>query len=499
MKKSSLLLAVIVVITSLSLSGQKSSYSGGSSSGSSSQGSGGSGDQSGGGGGKNSGGGGGASGGGGGFSIESEMLAYKALESDSEAIACDVAVYLIYEDPTVEPQDYRDPTSPNDIFPAGAQASHSRDEWGARWNRLKYICGRGVGRDFSPVQASPRDTEQVDGSDRKKHPVEIRASQQKARQESWGVIVLASSDTTIANVQTWRVNMALMGILSARAAAVECCPEGSSKLCTKPKQDACKCPKKECPTPEDYQKYLEMMQSDGTSAGMLPGGAAATSAISLIQSAVQLFAVNESVSGVTGTIQDQALIDGIARHFRAMAIPVLAPGTYPSFGLEAKWKPDSVNPDGTVRLSPSTGYGIQNSPFLIALQKLTSQRICLARKILELSGQTAAGDTSSKASTKAKLAELQAIAASIDTFIASLFGGTAPKAAAQDSTTDNADQASADGNKGKSSTPSKKDGSDTSSKQTTIQPQPNAPINAILTADGIIRRLNWCLPEARDP
>jgi hypothetical protein len=34
-------------------------------------------------------------GGGGGFSIEAEILAYKALQSDSEAIACDVAGFLV--------------------------------------------------------------------------------------------------------------------------------------------------------------------------------------------------------------------------------------------------------------------------------------------------------------------------------------------------------------------------------------------------------------------
>jgi hypothetical protein len=84
---------------------------------------------------------------------------------------------------------------------------------------------------------------------------------------------------------------------------------------------------------------------------------AATEAVALIQSVLGLFANSESVAGVQGTIQDQALMDGVARHLRGLKVPVLMPDTYAPYTLG--------------------GLDFKNSPFLSSLGNLMVCRVCL--------------------------------------------------------------------------------------------------------------------------
>jgi hypothetical protein len=168
-----------------------------------------------------------AGGGAGGFSIEAEILAYKALESDSEAIACEVAWLLIASE-------------------------------GARLNNNDALK--------PPCRFSRPDGERGPG-----------------------VLIVSSATTVLANYQIWRVNMVIVTELLAQAKGV-------------------------CP-PEPQPKTLAFLPD-------------ATSAITLIQSTLQLFASNESVTGVTGTIQDQALMNDVARQLRYLNFPVLMPDTY---------------------------------------------------------------------------------------------------------------------------------------------------------------------------
>lgn len=503
-----LLLAIVVLVPTGYLLGGKSTYAGSSKSGGGTTDSSGSDDQSGGkeGSGKKAGGS-----EGGGFSIESEMLTYKALESDSEAVACDVAEFLIEDTPTDHTGDTKTDSDFGDAKYVPAYEKPTEAD-GHQLKRFKNVCGLAI------------------------------STAQGQRQERWGVIVLASNDPTVGNFQTWRVNMTLMGVLIQRAAAAGCCPKEGTKLCPKP--EPCKC---------EQQGGPEKTEATGAATGS-PVVEAAEGSIALIKSAVQLFAVNESISGVKGTVQDQALIDGIARHFRSMAIPVLAPAAYPSFGLEAKLKPSSPT-------DPSTGYDPEHSPFLTALQKLVGQRICLqteieklSRRISDLTDETGkleeeigklkgqihkleakdnganrpndrrgepkaeqkaaeekarlAADVSTdeniRSTKKAELedqkvkrANLQAIASSIDSFVATLFGGTAQKKSgdgAKDNSSDDPSNKDADKDSdGGSEKKKKKSGDDSSSKDESspqMKPAANAPINAILSADGVIRRLN---------
>jgi len=270
---------------------------------------------------------------------------------------------------------------------------------------------------------------------------------EEARQNTWGVIVLSSADPTIPNFQAWRLNMAIVGMLRQRAEAYtkNCCPSVSTLAC--PAQVG----QGKAPAQEGKVKTFALDLSSGLST--------ASSVVGLIQSVAQLFAVNESVAGVAGTIQDQALIDGIARHFRAMGIPVLAPGTYASFGLDVSY-------------DPNNGYDSSHSPFLKNLTLLIQDRICLQGQIQYLTTQIANNTTQTNAanaslaekgntpeqvktykatvqqntaanqSLQVTLSDLSGIATSIDSFVAGLLGGTTQSKPAQQSTGSQGDQGS---------------------------------------------------------
>lgn len=79
--------------------------------------------------------------------------------------------------------------------------------------------------------------------------------------------------------------------------------------------------------------------------------------IAVVQSALQLFANSQSAVEVTGTIQDQALVDGIARELRNLKVPVVVPDLYTSFSFS--------DPDFT------------KSPLLSRLVRLITERNCL--------------------------------------------------------------------------------------------------------------------------
>ena len=222
--------------------------------------------------------------GGSGFSIEAEILAYKSLQSDSEAIACDVAAYLI-------PQTSRlSPNGPNQPI---------KDNKG-HFGPMNNACANPI------TGVNP----------------------------SHGVVIVSSSSTVIANFQLWRANMVIMNALLTQARALGCPTDNS--------------PNKRQFNLEDF--IPEVGQ-----------------AITVIQSILGLFAANETVSGVPGTIQDQALMDGVARQLRAMNVPVLMPDTYSPFTLD--------------------GTDFSNSPFLSSFTNLITQRVCLQTKLMEVLNQ----------------------------------------------------------------------------------------------------------------
>jgi hypothetical protein len=202
-----------------------------------------------------------------GFSIESEMLTYKSLEANSEAIACDIARHLLK----------------SDLGP--------------------------------PTPTAPCTVKSATGS-------------------SVGVVIVSSSNTVLPDFQSWRADMFTMNEIELEA-----------------KEFA-------CPTQTANASGKDGRSLASTAADLTPYG----QMIPMAESVLGLFAKNESISPVTGTIHDQALMNGVARQLEGLGIPVLIPEIYSPHALEAD-SPDS-----------------QESPFLRNLARVVNIRICLQTK-----------------------------------------------------------------------------------------------------------------------
>ncbi len=181
----------------------------------------------------NTGNGGGNGGLGGSFSIESEAIAYKSLESDSEAIGCDIFLALGLADSTA-----------NGKCP------------------------------FSAVKTA-------------------------------NAKILVGSPTVFSNFQQWQAAMTIARLLLIRVNSLD-------KSCS------------------------DVTSTTGGRGGISPTDAmnAVQQGVSILQTVLGLFATNESLNGVTGTIQDQALINAVARQLRIGGMQVVAPDAYPPKLLE---------------------------------------------------------------------------------------------------------------------------------------------------------------------
>jgi hypothetical protein len=197
-----------------------------------------------------------------GFSIESEMLTYRALESNSEAIACDVTAFL-------------NGTSPNFTDP-------------------------------------PTGT----------------ACEVKAGSHNVSVVLLPFDKSTFADFQLWRADMATMDRLQRKAAAFDC-PAGAQS------------------------KGAVAAAAASSALNLTPAGPM----LSAAQGILGLLASEETTSPVTGTIQDQAFMNGVGRQLRALKVPVIMPTGYSPYSLAP--------------LDPAT------SPFLAGLDKILSAEACL--------------------------------------------------------------------------------------------------------------------------
>jgi hypothetical protein len=224
-----------------------------------------------------------------GFSIETEMLTYKSLEANSEAVACDIARHLF-------------------------------------------------GGEIGPPSATAPCTIQSGAS--------IGA----------GIVIVSSTTTVFTDFQSWRADMASMNALELRANRF--CPEAP----TAPKTRGL--PSPAAATPEGQ---------------MLP----------MAKEVLGMLGSTESISPVTGTIHDQALMNGVARQLKALNISVLVPEIYSPFALG--------------------GADAAKSPFLSNLAKLIAMRSCLQAK----------KDTLPK-EQQADAEEIGGVITSIDSFIATL-------------------------------------------------------------------------------
>jgi hypothetical protein len=196
-----------------------------------------------------------------GFSIESEMLTYRALESNSEAIACDVTAFL-------------NGTSPNFTSPPPGT-----------------VCDV------------------------------------KAGSHNVSIVLLPFDKSTFADFQLWRADMATMDRLQRKASTFDCPAGAQSK---------------------------GAVSTAASSALMLtPAGPMLNAA----QGVLGLLASEEAISPVTGTIQDQAFMNGVGRQLRALKVPVIMPTGYSPYSLAP--------------LDPTS------SPFLAGLGRLLSAEGCL--------------------------------------------------------------------------------------------------------------------------
>jgi hypothetical protein len=236
-----------------------------------------------------------------GFSIESEMLTYRALESNSEAIACDVTAFL-------------NGTSPNFTSPPAGT-----------------VC-------------------------------DVRAGSHNV-----SIVLLPFDKSTFADFQLWRADMATMDRLQRKAAAFDCPPGAQSKAAV----------------------------SAASSALMLtPAGPMLNAA----QGVLGLLASEEVTSPVTGTIQDQAFMNGVGRQLRALKVPVIMPTGYSPYSL--------------VPLDPTS------SPFLAGLGRLLSAEGCLT-------GLTAKGGGDNP-SLRETIAEIDKFRSMLDEVSASGAKATSP-------------------------------------------------------------------------
>lgn len=211
-----------------------------------------------------------------GFAIEAEMQAYKALQSNSEAIACDVAGFL-----QPAPASSLRPNGPNLVI------DHT-------YRPVAGACA-------TPLSAPPT-----------------------------GVVVLSASGNTLPSLQLWRTDMAMLAWLESVANQV------------------CQAPSTAAPPPP----------GGGTmgipSAGITTGLGEIGTAIGLLK----LVAPTETATGLTGTIGDRALMDGVSRQLRALGVPVLMP--------------DSMAP--LLLTLPSKQ---QPSPLFTAIAQLSATQSCL--------------------------------------------------------------------------------------------------------------------------
>jgi hypothetical protein len=239
-----------------------------------------------------------------GFSIESEMLTYRALESNSEAIACDVTAFLNGTVPN-----FTDP-------PAGS------------------VC------------------------------------EVKAGSHNVGVVLLPFDKSTFADFQLWRADMATMDRLQRKAAAFDCPPGAQSKGAV-------------------------AASAASSALNLTPAGPMLNAA----QGVLGLLASEEATSPVTGTIQDQAFMNGVARQLRALKVPVIMPTGYSPYSLAP--------------LDPTS------SPFLAGLGRVLSAEACLTA--------AAAKNGSDNAGLRETIAEIDKFRGTLDEAAAT--GAKAPAAA----------------------------------------------------------------------
>ncbi|MGA8368343.1 MAG: hypothetical protein ACLQMT_05145 [Candidatus Acidiferrales bacterium] len=181
-----------------------------------------------------------------------------------------------------------------------------------------------------------------------------------------GVVIVSPSSAILADFQLWRADMAAMNTLELRAEK----PCGAQPATT---------------------------TAPSTMGAPLLGATPIGQAIPLIQGILGAFATNQSISPVTGTVHDQALMDEVARQLRALNVSVLVPETYSPFALG--------------------GTDYANSPFLASFTRLINTRAACLQAEKDASAQ--------------QKNEIDSIIAGIDQFMELVTSSAPPSSAGQ--------------------------------------------------------------------
>ncbi len=326
------------------------------------------------------------------IAIESEMLTYRALQSNTDAIACDIAGYLSGSD---------------HIF-----------------------------------------------QDLKPHTV----CNVKAIKNQTTVVLLPFDSSEIQDFQVWRADMATMTRLHHRAQ--QDCPslaEAGGRGAAAAKSAA---PAATTAKPASLAATL----------------LAASPPLAIAQSILGLLVTNASTEQVSGTIHDQAFMNGIARELGELNVPVLMPTVYTPYGLTAMEE--------------------SNSPFLTSLYRvLDDRRACTNDE------SNASGTPSKKGAAVAgdsNVRDIQRSIADIDAFLSTLTGeaalastGTPAPASAPAPATAKAASGGAPAPKGGGGNPG---AAPTAPAAAPGAPAASAPktqshLNAVLLADGLAAKL----------
>lgn len=128
-----------------------------------------------------------------------------------------------------------------------------------------------------------------------------------------GVVIVPSVSTILPAFQAWRSNMLVIQNFLNQAAKL---PSSAASGCPSQAHIA------EAPSFAAYATGVSQ-------------------AVGVIQSIIGLFANNESITEYPGTIQDQALISGVARRLRGSQLLVLAPDLFAPWTIDVATAPDS--------------------------------------------------------------------------------------------------------------------------------------------------------------
>jgi hypothetical protein len=131
-----------------------------------------------------------------------------------------------------------------------------------------------------------------------------------------GIVLVSSGSTLLADFQNWRADMATMqGLIAHASQACVAAPEKAGD--------------------QGPQQPPHHMRSRGLLGSALGALSDPTEAASIAGQVMGMFSSDQSVTSVTGTVQDPALMNEVARQLRSLNVQVLIPELYNHYALGA--------------------------------------------------------------------------------------------------------------------------------------------------------------------